>query len=110
MALPRTVVHAVPLIHFDTAGLTGAFQAINPSGLDASCFLARIVNDSGNAITISLNGTSDADYILAHGTWEINAQQNAQPQAEMCQFKKGQIFYVSGTAGAGTVTLAGYYV
>lgn len=110
MALPRTVAQHVPLVHFDSNTLTGNYQPINPQGLDHSCFYVRIVNDSAHAITISQDGITDGVYLLAADAWELNAQQNAQLQSGMCQFKQGQIFYVTGTASVGTITLTGYYV
>ncbi len=105
-----TKVKPIGLSTFDSSHLTAPFLVLNTDGLDETCFYIRIVNDATTAVTISWDGTNDHEYLAPHTMWELNAQQNARPQSEMCNVNKGQKFYVAGTAGVGTITLSGYYV
>lgn len=104
-------IKALELTTFDTLGLGPAYLPVNaPNGFSNALFLLRIINDSGNAITVSYDGVTDHEYIPANTTLHLNAQTNAQPNSGYALFAATTIVYVKGTGGAGTIAVAGYYV
>lgn len=107
--MPTNAVHPLTLATFNTAGMLATYQAINPNGFAQPIFFLRIVNDSGNAITISYDGTNDHEYIPANGHLEIFSQINSGPANQVILFSARTVIYVKGTAGAGTVAVSGYY-
>lgn len=103
-------IRAIPLSSFDTNTLTGNYDVLT-SGLPQACFLLRIVNDSNRDITISYDGATSHDYVVAGTHVEYNAQANNQPSAHVSLFQKGQAIHIMGTVGGtGYIYLAGYYV
>lgn len=107
--MASTFVKYQPLSTFNSASVTGSYQAINASGLTAPCFKIRIANNSNQAITVSYDGVNDHEYIIGGQTLELNTQENAQPSAGVALIKKGTIVYLKGTAGTGTIAFSGYY-
>ena len=55
---------ALILRSFDSASLTGAYQAIYAPGTEAACFFLRIVNHSNTSITISYDGVNANEFLL----------------------------------------------
>lgn len=108
MALKSTI-KAIPLTTFNSASVTGSYQAVNAGGITFPCNILRITNASNAAITISYDGVTDHEYVQSTDVVEIQAQANCQPGANACVFEKGTIIYVKGSAGAGTIALSGYY-
>jgi len=105
----KNSVQAIVLTSIDSATFTGAYQAVNTSGLDKNCFMIRIINNSTHDVTVSYDGTHDHDFV-PHGTVaQISFQTNAQPNNFTANLAKGTVVYVKGTAGAGLVYLAGYF-
>lgn len=110
--MAKSFVKAIPITFFNSAGLTGNLQAINPTGLDHNCFLLKILNGSNTTILISYDGTNDHDVIEPNEMLEVNLQSNSSPNGYVCQFRKGTIVYVEtpgGGAGVGIIYLMGYY-
>lgn len=105
----KNIVQAVGLTVIDSATFTGAYQAINPNGLEEACFFLRIINDSTVDVTVSYDGVIDHDYVQTTEIFELPAQTNSQPNNFVANFKKGQVVYVKAAAGVGFVMLAGYY-
>lgn len=105
----KNIIKAIPLTTLSAAGLGASYQAINPDGLDQSCIILRINNDSNVAITISFDGVTDHEYLGSQETLHIDAQTNSLPQPEVCVFAKGTKVYVKGTAGMGTLAVSAYY-
>jgi len=105
----QNCLRAIPLSTLNAAALGAAYQEVNTGGLDYSCVLLRINNGGNTAITISFDGTTDHEYLTAGQDLLINSQTNSSPNNYACQFKRGTIIYVKGTAGAGTISLSGYY-
>ena len=102
-------VKAVPIAIFNSAGLTGGFDAIN-AGLPQSCFWIRVTNYSSVGIGISYDGATLNDIILAGGTLELPVQLNARGPGYVANFKKGtKVYAVSAAPGVGNIYLAGYY-
>lgn len=102
-------VNALELTTFNTAGLAGSYTAIN-TGFAEPIVILRLINTSSNAITISYDGTTDHEYLPSNSTIQLSFATNSIPNAKNAQMKKGTIVYAKGTAGAGTLAIAGYYV
>lgn len=105
----KNFVQSIGSIPFDTATLNLNFQAINPGGLEESCFLLRVINDSNVPVLISYDGINAGDYVRAGETLQINAQTNSVNVNSVLHFRKGTTVFVAGNAGMGDVVLAGYY-
>lgn len=104
-------VLAIEMTSIDSATLTPspAYQVINAGGLDESCFMIRIINDSNSDVMISYDGVTDNDFIIAGQTLQLESQTNSQPNNKLANFQKGLVVYAAGTAGVGTIYLVGYY-
>lgn len=107
--MAKNIIKAIELTHINSAAFTGAYQAINPTGLPNACFLIRIINNSNKSITVSYDGVTDQDFIIAGATFQLPIQSNALPNNYIANIKQGTIVYVKAAAGAGLVYLAGYY-
>lgn len=107
--MSRNSVKALELATFDSASLSGTYQALNPDGFFKAPFYIRIVNDGSTAITVSFDGVTDNEYVPDVDSWELNSQQNAQPNNWVCKWPSGTVVWIKGTAGMGTITLSGYY-
>jgi hypothetical protein len=109
--MAQTSVKAIPRTDLNAAGVGPAYVAINPLGLQAACFVVRIINHSNIDLDISYDGVTTHDFIHANGEDYFFFQMNKQPKADEALMAKGTIVYVSSAgAGAGTVMLTGYYV
>ena len=104
------IAKAIPLSTFGSSSLSGTYQAINASGLPNSCFFVRINNGGNTPITISYDGVTDNEFIRSNSEFELPSQANSQPNAMKALSPKGRVYWVKGTAGAGTISLSGYYV
>lgn len=103
-------VKAITLTSIASSTVSGTYQAINPLGLTHACFLVRVMNASNQNVTLSYDGSTDNDVVLATSTLEVPCQTNSVPNNKVALFAKGQIIYVKGTAGTGNIYLSGYYV
>lgn len=107
--MAQLAVKAIELQSVDSASLSGTYQAINPSGLDEACFLVEIINGGTTAITISYDGSTDNDVVFAASIKQLATPINTIPNSRGALFRKGQVVWVKGTAGIGSIGLAGYY-
>jgi hypothetical protein len=105
-------VKALKLISFPASSLDGSYHAMNTTGIEGSCFLINITSTSSTAVTISYDGGVTDHEILPGGgyTRVLNFQTNAQPSGNVALMQKGQIFYINGSVGTGTIWISGYYV
>lgn len=108
--MAKTAIKTIPMASFNSASLTSSYQLVNTGGTPNACFTLRITNAATTAVTFSFDGTTDADSIASNQTATLEGQANAQPGANLALFALGTTVYVKGTAGTGTITLAGYYV
>lgn len=107
----KNFVETVNLSTFDSASLTGAYQAINGTGLSDDVKVLRIINDSDQTITISYDGINDGDVIITKTAETYEFQANAQEVPEGAGIKyarKGQIIFAKGMAGMGNIYVGGY--
>jgi len=108
--MSKNKVLPILLSLIDSSTFTGAYQAINPTGLPNACFEILIINDSNRDIGISFDGTTDHLFLPENQRLEFNFQTNAQPQNNTAQLALGTVVYVKGNAaGTGFVALSGWY-
>ena len=101
-------VKMIPLQTFNTANLTGNYQILNPGGLPEACYLVKFFNNSTEPVYISMDGTTDGDYLPPEYTFPIYAQCNAQKR-DTGFWAKGTTFWIKGTASVGLFLISGYY-
>lgn len=103
----KNAVKNVPLGFFNAASLHAVNFAILVNGLLAeSCFAIRVSNDSSAIVTVSFDGITAHDIILADDTLEINLLNSAGKDVN---FAKGAGIYVRGNPAAGFIYFGGYY-
>lgn len=102
----KNSMYYIPMTSIDSATFTGAYQAIN-AGTTQPCFAFKIINNSTVDVTISLDGTTDHDYIPSKSAQIYDLQTNKQPQNDMCLLVQGTKVYVKSSAGTGSVYLVG---
>ncbi len=109
MAVKNTI-KAIPYSAIAATTLSAVYQPFSLSGLPAACFMLRINNLSNSVITISYDGTNDHDQIDTRDTLQVyGGWGSSQPNNNTALWSKGQLVYVKGTVGTGTITLCGYY-
>lgn len=108
MAVKNTVL-PLTMVTFNSADLTGSYQDISNGGIAHACFLLRITNAATTTIAISFDGVHDHDLVNADSDISLNFQTNAQPLTNIANMAAGTKVYAKGTAGTGTIGLAGYY-
>jgi len=106
--MAKNSVKAETMIAFLSSTITGTYQLITT--LSNACFLVRIINASTEDITISYDGTTNNEYVIAGTVAQLPFQSNSQPAAMVALMAQGTPFYVKGTAGTGDIYIVGYYV
>ena len=96
-----------PLRTFDSATLSGTYQAIGSAVAHVGC-LAKIVNNSTVGITISWNGSTDHDFIPANSFALYDITTNAGGALAL-YIPIGTTFYAKGSAGVGNIYLIVLY-
>lgn len=110
----KNSIQAIPLISFNTAGLTANYQLIGK--LDSYCSILRITNLGDQPMLLSFDGVTDHEVIPAFDTFptivELQVQANAQPNSYAAAFSKNTPIYVkwqAGFVGMGILYISGYY-
>ena len=103
----KNIVKSVTLGSLASSGISSTYTAVIT--LSNACFMIRIINNSDEDVTVSYDGTHDADFIPEMSSAQIQAQTNAQPTNSVANFAQGTTIYVKGTSGTGSVYVAGYY-
>lgn len=85
--------------------MTASYQVINTGGLPNACHSVTILNGSNKDITMSMDGSTDDNFIVSGASLTITS-----PAGSINGVKKGQLFYAKGTAGTGTVYVSGKYM
>ena len=108
--MPINRVQAIPLTAVDSTALTDDYQPINVDGLPNPCFFLRITNGGTTAATISYDGTTDNEMVLAGSSFNLPTPINTLPSSRGAQWATGTVVYVKGSAGdSGSISLSGYY-
>ena len=110
MSLSNKVAPIV-MTSIDSATFTGNYQLLSgPAGIAQALIMMQISNDSDENITISYDGVNDNDFLLAGLDRELQFQTNSSEPGKVAMLPKGTKVYVKGTAGSGSVYLAGWYI
>ncbi len=109
MALKNTVL-PIPLKSIDSASFTGSYQLLSAAGgIPQPCFMVMMSNSSNVPVTISYDGTTDADYLLPSTDRVFNFQTNSGPSNFAAYLAKGTKVYVKGAAGTGLFYMSAWY-
>jgi len=102
----KNAIKAVRRVSIDAATINAlTYTVINDEGLPYACNIVRIVNRSKTDITISFDGVTAHDYLLADGEMQLPAPFGDE-QSGFQRFAKA---YVMGTPGVGRIYAIGYY-
>jgi len=101
-------VKMIPLITFDTSLLTDDYQILNPGGLPNACYMIKFYNESTQPVYISMDGSTDHEYLSYGYSFPVYAQSNAQKR-DAGFWAAGTTFWIKGTESAGVFTISGYY-
>jgi hypothetical protein len=93
---------------FNSAALVAGWNLVAYS--DHPDFLLRIINGSNTLVEVSYDGVTLNDAIPANTAFQIYTQTNSLPNAKVALFSKNLGVWIRGTAGVGTIYVAGYYV
>jgi len=107
MATSNKII-SVPRVTFDSASLTGSYQSISAGGIPNPVVVIRFVNDSDADFSISFDGATDHDIVLAGTEHSLNATSLFGDNARGAQFAQGTKIYVKGSAGTGLFYVVGY--
>lgn len=105
----KNIVKAIPLTSVDSATFTGSYVPLNAAGFPAACYILRVSNHSNVPITISYDGTTDNEYLLASTDMQLTFQGNLRPNAYGAVMPAGTVVYIKGAQGVGLIYLSGYY-
>jgi len=99
----------IPLVctSVDAATLGPAVFVLLKTLEDPALYL-KIVNDSDTAVSISYDGATINDYLLAHGELVLNLQTNSIPRAYQANMAKNTSIYLQGIPGTGRITCTAY--
>ena len=104
---------AIPMAVFDTSGLSGTYQPLNPDGFLYAIKTLKIYNGSNVGVTISYDGVTAEDYFPAGSTqiFDIQANHDTNSSYSSGEWKgrQGQILYGTGSSGSGNFYIIGYY-
>jgi len=93
----------------DSATFTGSYQALGTATTNPSA-IVKIVNNSNKDVTVSINGTSDHDFVPTGGFTLYDCTANLPHGTDAIFLPSGTQFYVKGSAGTGLVYLVVLYI
>lgn len=89
----------------DSATLTGGYDPIG-TPLEHASYICKLVNNSTNLVTISIDGETDIDVAPANSFWLYDEMKTKEHEG----LPSGTQFFVSGTAGTGNIYLVSQYL
>lgn len=95
----------------ESSTITGSYQALGIPLIYPS-YICKLVNNTNQLVTISIDGSTDIDIAPAGSFWLYDESRMASTQGVLPALPAGTQFYVKGTAGdAGTyVYLVSQYI
>jgi len=102
-------IQAIPLATLSSALISNTYTPVNGTGLPNACFLLRIINNSTEPVTLSYGGSTDSDILPAGDTLQLPGPINTNQGSRGALFPIGTIIYARGTAGTGSIGVAGYF-
>jgi len=104
--------NAITRAVFDTATLTGTYQALNGTGFSDDVKIIKIFSAGTKGIDISYDGVTDHDFYPAGATeirdLQTNHANESSNSSGTWRGRKGQIIYGKGTAGTGNLYIIGF--
>jgi hypothetical protein len=95
-----------PLRSIDSATLNNTYQALG-APLAHPSFILKLVNNSTDLVTISIDGLTDIDVAPANSFWLYDEDKTDRHEA----MPQGTQIYVKGTpAGTGSIYLVSQYL
>lgn len=92
---------------FDSASLTGSFQALG-TPLVHACVILKFTNNSGSLVTLSWDGVNNHEILLPNAFVLIDIQSNAESPGQ-CVVPAQTQFYVKGATSTGLIYLSAYF-
>jgi hypothetical protein len=108
MALTNNLTYG-PLRLLSSASVTGSYQILG-APLEFSASIIKVVNDSSQLVTLSLDGITDNEVVPANSFFLYDITAAAPSGLSGTFLQKGTQLYVKGTAGTGTIYLVYMYV
>lgn len=108
MSGQSTVLKWDTLRSLSSASVSGTYATIG-TAISFPARIIKIINDSNQAVTISVDGTNDFDYVPAGGFFLYDCGTNRGNASPEMVIQKGTQFFAKGTAGTGTVALVVLY-
>lgn len=108
MVAQSTVLYPMPMATFNSATLSGSFQAIG-SALPDEARIVKMVNSSTVPVVISLNGSTNHDVLPAGGFFLYDVGTNRGNSSPLMCLQKGTQFYINGSAGVGSIYLVAWF-
>ncbi len=94
----------------DSSTFSGSYQALGTALLHSAC-IVKIVNNSNQLVTISIDGINDHDILPANSFFLYDYTSNTPPGAVNGEFaRQGRQYLVKGSAGTGLVYLVVQYI
>jgi hypothetical protein len=111
MAADLSSFQFIPRAVFNTATITGTYQALNGTGFGDDIKILKIYNAGTQGIDISYDGVTDHDFYPSGATIIIDLQTNHADNsaygAGTLYGRKGQVIFGKGTAGTGNLYIIG---
>lgn len=102
-----TVLQWAQIQSISSTTFTGSYQLLGTISNEPR--ILRITNGSNVAITISQNGTTDMDVVLAGATLQLDLGEQRGNPSPATSIQSRTAIYVKGSAGTGNVYLAYLY-
>ncbi len=108
MVAQSTVLYPMPMATFNSASLTGSYQAIgNPFPDEAR--IVKLVNDSTVPVVVSIDGVTNHDIAPAGSFFLYDIGTNRGNSAPLMCLQRGTQFYINGSAGTGSIYLVAWF-
>lgn len=94
-----------PLRSFNSASLTGSYQAIG-TPLVNPAYILKMTNSSTSLVTVSIDGVTDIDVAPANSFWLYDELKTREHEG----IPAGTQVFIKGSAGTGNIYLVSQYL
>jgi len=109
----KDIIKPIPMTFFNSTGLDGSYQPINPDGLPYACVSISIKNYSDFIVDISYDGIQGHENLGVSEEVTFCFQKNSRPSNNVAMLPKGTRVYVMDGGGGlkgGYIYLTGWYL
>lgn len=92
----KNAIQSVVMASFWNGLLTPNYKVMNASGLEESCFLIRVINNTTDYIGISFDGVTDHDFLKRGAVLRIAALNFPLHSSNLARFSKYTKVYIKG--------------